>query len=114
MRRKYRKYKNHKVTLDGHTFDSKREAARYAELKLLQRAGHISDLELQPSFELIPTQRRDDGKAERNCVYIADFSYHDNETGQRVIEDAKGAKTRDYVIKRKLMLQVHGISVREI
>lgn len=109
-----RKYRNKKVTIDGHAFDSKREAARYTELKLLQRAGLISDLALQPSFELIPKQRRDDGKAERNCVYIADFSYHDEEAGKRVIEDAKGVKTRDYIIKRKLLLQVHGISVREV
>lgn len=109
-----RKYKNLKVTLDGHEFDSKREAARYVDLKQQQRQGKITDLVLQPSFELIPKQRREDGKAERNCVYIADFKYYDVGTDRWVIEDAKGMRTRDYIVKRKLMLHVHGISVREV
>lgn len=109
-----RKYGNRKVTLDGHQFDSKREAARYSQLQLLERAGQITDLELQPRFELIPKQRRDDGKPERACEYVADFRYTDVRTGQQVIEDAKGMRTRDYIMKRKLMLQVHGISVREV
>lgn len=109
-----RKYGNRKTTIDGHTFDSKREAARYTDLRLLLLAGKITDLMLQPSFELIPKQRRADGKAERNCTYVADFSYVDMGTGERIIEDAKGVLTRDYVIKRKLMLQVHGITVKEV
>ncbi|MGG5143906.1 DUF1064 domain-containing protein [Alcaligenes ammonioxydans] len=109
-----RKYGNRKVTLDGHQFDSVREATRYSQLQLLERAGQIADLELQPRFELIPKQRRDDGKPERACEYVADFRYTDTATGQLVIEDAKGVRTRDYIMKRKLMLQVHGISVREV
>lgn len=112
-----RKYKNSKVTLDGYEFDSKREAARYVDLKLQQQVGLITDLQLQPSFELIPKQRREDGKAEQNCVYIADFKYYDVDTDRWVIEDVKSEVTRklpDYVMKRKLMLQVHGISVREV
>lgn len=109
-----RKYGNRKTVIDGHTFDSKREASRYGALKLLERAGQITDLELQPRFELIPKQRRADGKAERACEYVADFRYTDTATGQTVIEDAKGMRTRDYIMKRKLMLQVHGISVREV
>ncbi len=109
-----RKYGNRKVTLDGYQFDSVREATRYSQLQLLQRAGQISSLELQPRFELIPKQRRADGKAERACEYVADFRYTDTATGQTVIEDAKGMRTRDYIVKRKLMLQVHGISVREV
>lgn len=109
-----RKYGNRKVTLDGHTFDSKREASRYGELKLLEQAGQITGLELQPRFELIPKQRRDDGRPERACEYVADFRYTDTRTGQTVIEDAKGMRTRDYILKRKLMLQVHGISVKEV
>lgn len=109
-----RKYGNRKVALDGHTFDSKLEAARYQQLKLLERAGKITGLELQPRFELIPKQRRDDGKPERACEYVADFRYTDASTGQTVIEDAKGMRTRDYIVKRKLMLQVHGISVKEV
>lgn len=108
------KYGNRKVTLDGHTFDSKQEASRYGELKLLERAGQITGLDLQPRFELIPKQRRDDGKPERACEYVADFRYTDVRTGKQVIEDAKGMRTRDYIVKRKLMLQVHGISVREV
>lgn len=109
-----RKYGNRKTVIDGHTFDSKREASRYGALKLLVRAGQITGLELQPRFELIPKQRRADGKAERACEYVADFRYTDTATGQTVIEDAKGMRTRDYIMKRKLMLQVHGISVREV
>ena len=109
-----RKYGNRKTVIDGHTFDSKREASRYGALKLLERAGQIIGLELQPRFELIPKQRRDDGKAERSCEYVADFRYTDTATGQTVIEDAKGMRTRDYIVKRKLMLRVHGISVREV
>ncbi|MBH0311276.1 DUF1064 domain-containing protein [Alcaligenes nematophilus] len=109
-----RKYGNRKTVIDGHTFDSKREAARYGVLKLLERTGTITDLELQPRFELIPKQRRDDGRPERACEYVADFRYTDTRTGQTVIEDAKGMRTRDYIVKRKLMLQVHGISVREV
>lgn len=111
---KRRKYGNRKTTVDGHKFDSKREAERYGELKLLAQAGEITGLVLQPSFEVIPKQRRDDGKAERNCVYIADFAYTSMRTGKKVIEDVKGVRTRDYVMKRKLMLQVYGITVREI
>lgn len=109
-----RKYGNRKTVIDGHTFDSKREAARYGVLKLLERTGTITDLELQPRFELTPKQRRDDGRPERACEYVADFRYTDTRTGQIVIEDAKGMRTRDYIVKRKLMLHVHGISVREV
>lgn len=106
------KYSNKKTVVDGITFDSKREAKRYGELKLLERGHIISDLRLQPKFMLIASQRRDDGKAERACIYIADFAYKEN--GKEVVEDAKGMKTRDYVIKRKLMLALHSITVREI
>ncbi|WP_336579383.1 DUF1064 domain-containing protein [Alcaligenes sp. CHO6] len=109
-----RKYGNRKTVIDGIQFPSKLEATRYQQLKLLERAGQITGLELQPRFELIPKQRRADGKAERACEYVADFRYTDARTGQQVIEDAKGMRTRDYIVKRKLMLQVHGISVREV
>lgn len=106
------KYRNKKTEVDGITFDSKREAKRYSELKLLERAGQIDTLTLQPKFTIFPSQRRDDGKAERPCVYIADFMYREN--GVFVVEDVKGMKTPDYIIKRKAMLSIHGISVREI
>lgn len=106
------KYHSRKQTIDGHVFASKREAARYAELKLLERAGIISDLELQKRFELIPSQRIDGKVVERPCYYVCDFAYC--EGGKQVIEDAKGMKTEVYKIKKKLMLYKYGIRVREV
>ena len=109
------KYGAVKVQIDGHVFASKKESRRYAELKLLQDHGHISELELQPSFLLIPAARRPDGKLERATKYVADFSFVDH-LGNRIVEDVKSSatKTREYVIKRKLLLQVHGIAVTEV
>lgn len=101
------KYHAKKTILDGMVFDSRREANRYAELKLLQRAGEIKNLRCQVPFELIPSQ---DG--ERAVKYIADFVYEEN--GKEVVEDSKGFHPKDYIIKRKLMLWVHGIKVREV
>lgn len=123
---KYQKYKNQKATVDGVFFDSKKEARRYAELKMLQKAGEIQNLELQKPFELIPAQyesyarygengkRLKDGKrcVEKSCVYKADFVYTEN--GKLVVEDTKGMRTKDYIIKRKLMLYVHGIRIKEV
>ncbi|OAE52862.1 hypothetical protein A7J71_18000 [Achromobacter insolitus] len=106
------KYRNKKTVLDGIKFDSKREADRYAMLRLLERSGQIRDLSLQPKFTLIDSQRRADGKAERPVIYIADFMYFEGDAC--VVEDAKGMKTPDYVIKRKLMLSRHGITVKEV
>lgn len=114
------KYRNKKTTLDGIEFDSKKEAQRYAELKLLERAGKISGLELQVPFVLIPTQReyvpegsKKRGRIiERECKYIADFAYF--EDGFLVVEDAKGCKTEVYRIKKKLMLFVHRVRIREV
>lgn len=119
------KYKNKKTVVDGITFDSKREARRWQELKLAESAGAIGDLERQVKFELIPVQREPDtigpkggikpGKVlERKVEYIADFVYMDLHTGEKVVEDTKGMRTPEYRIKRKLMLYVHGIRVREI
>lgn len=103
------KYRNRKTEIDGIVFDSKREAQRYAELQLLQRAGKIRDLSMQVEFELIPKQ---DG--ERACKYKADFVYHMADTGKMVVEDVKGKRTREYIIKRKLMLWRHGIKIVEV
>lgn len=122
------KYGNQKVTLDGVFFDSRKEARRYAKLKIMLKAGLISDLELQKPFELIPAQyeavprygkngkRLKDGKrcVEKSCVYKADFVYFDNEKNTLVVEDTKGMRTTDYIIKRKLMLYIHGIRIKEI
>lgn len=87
-------------------YASKREANRAAELKLLEKIGEISDLEEQVKYELIPKQ-----EGERPVTYIADFRYREN--GQLVVEDSKGMKTQQYVIRRKLMLFIHKIRVRE-
>lgn len=122
---------NQRFTLDGIEFDSKREAYRYAELSLLLKAGKIRDLQRQITYELIPAQREPDiigvrggitkGKCiERGVYYVADFVYVDNETGETVVEDAKGYRQTDaamykvFVMKRKLMLWRHGIRVREV
>ena len=98
-------------TVDGIEHDSKKEAARWQELNLMLRAKLIEDLQRQVRFELIPKQ---DG--ERACTYIADFVYIDRKTGEKIVEDVKSPATRTeaYRIKRKLMLLVHGIRIKEI
>lgn len=120
------KYGNKKIVIDGITFDSKKEANRYQELKLLEKVGEISDLQRQVKFVLIPAQREPDtigkrggiikGKViEREVAYIADFVYKKDR--RTVVEDVKSAITRKeplFVVKRKLMLHVHGIRIREV
>ncbi|KAA0910667.1 DUF1064 domain-containing protein [Pusillimonas sp. ANT_WB101] len=106
------KYGNKKTVIDGIEFDSRKEAKRYSELKLLERAGQIDTLSLQPKFELIPKQRNADGKAIRPWAYVGDFMYREN--GKFIVEDVKGMKTREYIAKSKAMLHFHGITVREI
>ena len=108
---KQSKYHNKTVIVDGIKFDSKKEAVRYCELTLLERAGVIKDLKLQVKFELIPKQ-----KGERACDYIADFTYFEEDQNgewQYIVEDCKGVRTDVYKIKRKLMLYVHKIRIRE-
>ncbi len=112
------KYHAEKVeaTLDDgtkHVFDSKREYKRYQHLSFLQRAGEISNLRLQVSYELIPPQKRADGKMEKACTYKADFVYK-NKDGNTVVEDSKGHRTKDYIIKRKLLLYRYGITISEV
>ena len=106
------KYHSRKVTRDGMTFDSVKEYRRFCELRLIERSGAITDLQRQVKFELIPSQRIGGKVIERACSYIADFVYIEN--GKKVVEDTKGFKTPDYIIKRKLMLWVHGIRIREV
>jgi hypothetical protein len=108
------KYNSKKLSMDGEVFDSKKELRRYMDLLDALNAGEISCLERQVKFELIPKQRDADGKAVRPCSYVADFVYRDNETGETVVEDVKGFKTKEYRIKWKLMLWVNGITVREV
>ena len=107
------KYGAKKVTVNGIQFDSKREARRYLDLSAMEMAGQIRDLQLQVKFELIPSQRIDGKVVERSCDYVADFTYYDKD-GWYVVEDTKGMKTKDYIIKRKLMLYIHKIRIREV
>lgn len=103
--------KYHAKRVGGHA--SKKEHNRANQLKLMQRAGVISGLQEQVSYEVIPAQRDSAGKLlEHACRYVADFVYY-NENGELVVEDTKGFKTPEYKIKRKLMLLVHGIRIKE-
>ena len=106
------KYHSKKAVVNGIEFDSRKEARRYSDLSLLERAGMISDLQRQVKFELLPSQRIDGKVVERPVTYIADFVY--KERGKTVVEDTKGFKTKDYILKRKLMLYIHGIRIKEI
>ena len=96
----------------GITFDSKHEADRYDELRLLLKAGKIHDLKLQQTYKLVGAQRTPTGAAVRAVTYIADFVY--TRDGKTIVEDAKGFKTKDYIIKKKLMLERFGIWVEEV
>lgn len=106
------KYHAKKITRDGITYDSIKEYSRHQELLLLERAGAILGLKRQVRFELIPSQRYDGKVIERPCFYVADFVYQEN--GQTIVEDTKGFKTKDYIIKRKLMMYLCGIRIREV
>lgn len=118
MKGKPSKYKNKKVG----KYASKKESDRAGMLKLMQQQGHISNLREQQKFVLIPSQYEEvivKGKKKKRCIeretsYLADFTYNDNRNnGVLVVEDTKGFRTKDYIIKRKLMLQVHGIRIKE-
>lgn len=120
------KYQAIKTCVNGIEFDSRKEARRYQELLLLQRAGAILNLRRQVKYILIPAQyelyERYGKKGqelkpgrrllEKECAYIADFVYEEN--GKEVVEDTKGIKTKDYIIKRKMMLFMHGIRIKEV
>lgn len=107
-----KKSKYHAEKRDG--YDSKKEYYRAQQLKLWLKAGVISDLREQVVFLLIPSQTNSEGVEEKPVRYKADFVYIDNATGQTVVEDTKGFRTPEYIIKRKLMLMVHGITIKEI
>lgn len=117
------KYGNHRIKTPDGTFDSRHEFDRWNELKLYEMQGLISDLRRQVKFLLIPAQREPaevgphGGKKlgkliEKECAYYADFVYVQND--KTVVEDAKGVKTPEYVIKRKLMLERYGIRIQEV
>ena len=129
MMRYRNKYYNIKTrALDGTVFDSQKEARRWDELCMLQKAGKITDLQRQVKYELIPAQyetyeryskngdRLKDGARliERKVDYVADFVYTIVESGESIVEDTKGVRTKDYIIKRKLMLAIHGIRIKEV
>jgi hypothetical protein len=112
------KFGNRKTVVDGETFDSRKEARRYAELKLLERAGEVRNIQRQVPFVLIPAQLDERGRVIENPArYIADFVYNDR-AGRLIVEDVKGYKQGTayavFVLKRKLMLKVHGIRVTEV
>lgn len=106
-RPKKSKYGAIKTDVDGIKFDSKREASRYKELRLLEQAGEITNLRLQVPYILFPEDEH--GRA---LKYIADFVYNDNK-GALVVEDAKGHPTDVYKIKRRLMAELKGIKIKE-
>lgn len=100
------KYNAIKTEIDGYVFASRREANRYAELKILEKAGEIKDLELQPVYPCLVN-----GKLV--CKYIADFRYKLS-SGREVVEDAKGAKTPVYRLKNKLVNALYGVVIVEV
>lgn len=118
-----KKYGNKKIYADGEVFDSKKEYRRWNELIMLVKAKEITGLQRQVKYVLIPAQREPDltgprggirrGKLiEREVAYIADFVYTDRD-GNTVVEDCKGMRTKEYIIKRKLMLKEYGIRIKE-
>lgn len=118
------KYHSVKIETPEGTFDSKKEFRRWVVLKELQKSGEINGLERQKPFELIPAHREPDtvgpkggikkGKViEKACSYIVDFCYY-TRSGEFVVEDTKGVRTPEYVIKRKLMLDKYGIRIKEV
>ena len=106
------KYNAIKTTVDGITFDSQAEARRYQELKLLERSGEITGLELQPTFDILPKHKDIEGKTVRSMNYRADFRYLSG--GQLIVEDVKGMKTQVYRLKKKLVEYIYKIKITEV
>jgi hypothetical protein len=104
---KKNKYSNKKVIIDNIKFDSKREAARYKQLIILESSGKIVDLELQPKYILQESFKYND-QTIRAITYSADFRYIDVSSGQLIVEDVKGMKTDVYKLKKKLFLKKYG------
>lgn len=107
MRRNGHKFNAKRTEVDGHKFASKAEARRYSELKLLEKAGQIKDLALQPRYSLVVY-------GEKVCDYVADFEYRVPGRTFAVVEDVKGMRTPIYRLKKKLMRAIHGIEIQEI
>jgi hypothetical protein len=113
MRRNGHKFNAVRTEIDGHTFASKAEAKRYAELKLLEKAGKIGHLSLQPRYMLLvwDCEKKQDVQVGH---YVADFSYWDMSEGKTVVEDVKGVKTPIYRLKKKMVEHRYGITITEI
>lgn len=113
--KKANKYGAQRVTIQGIPFDSKAEAKRYLQLKAMEQAGEISNLEIQVEFPLVPAQNVD-GRKEQGVKYVADFRYIRVRDGRSIVEDVKSAptKTKEFIIKRKLVLWLHKIAVQEV
>lgn len=111
------KYRARKTTVDGVVFDSQKEANDYEVLRWREKAGEIADLQRQVPFVLIENQYDKYGKLlERKCEYIADFVWLDCRTGEKIVADSKSKATvtPEYIIKRKLMLKIYGVRVKQI
>jgi hypothetical protein len=106
------KYHAKKTEVDGITFDSKKEAGRYQDLKLMQKAGLIQNLRLQVKYVLLP-KTRICGRHVPEKAYIADFVYQDDR-GKVIVEDVKGMRTPLYMLKRHLMKYLHGVEIQEV
>lgn len=100
----YNKYGNIKTIIDGIKFDSKAEAERYCELKLLEKAGVIKNLKLQPRF-ILQHSFKHEGKTVRAITYVADFQYTEN--GKEIVEDVKGVETAVFKIKKKMFIKIY-------
>ncbi|MDL2276355.1 DUF1064 domain-containing protein [Breznakia sp. OttesenSCG-928-G09] len=109
----YSKYRAKKTVVDGITFDSKAEARHYQELKLLERAGLIKELELQPKYELQPSFKKN-GKTVRAINYVADFRYFDVRENKTIVVDVKGMKTPVYELKKKMVEYRYGVDIKEV
>lgn len=107
----YSKYRAFKTTVGGITFDSGLEAKRYTQLKILEAAGAIKNVQIQPKFRLMDSYKYN-GKTIRAIDYIADFTY--KEDGKVIVEDVKGIRTKDYIIKSKLFIKKYIIDLGEI
>jgi hypothetical protein len=110
------KYRAVPTVVDGIRFASKKEAARYGELKLLEKAGEVKELTLQPRFPLFSPGRGNGGPYARVhiCDYVADFRYREGPSGLLVIEDVKGVKTAVYRLKKKWFEAQYGIEILEV
>lgn len=109
------KYGNRRIVTEDGTFDSVKEHRRWCELKLMEKAGEIVELQRQVPFVVIPKQKDELGiVVEREVKYIADFTYRTRKDYKLVVEDTKGMKTKEYILKRKLMLYRNGIRIQEV